>query len=115
MFAKKVISCFPDTIESRYSIYKRAEVIKEMIRSYISKHKIPFDEKIILISHKSFLKIYTGKWNDDEINIEMKDPVASLKSSCKTEDEVSFCFTFSFYIFIEFIDPVSELHVHSRS
>ena len=88
VFAEKIISCFPNKIESRYSVFNRAESVKEMIRDYIAKNKLTFDDKILLISHNSFLKIFTGKWSEGDINESMKDPIKSLGYSWKDESEV---------------------------
>ena len=85
---KRLIEAYPNKFESVYNIYKRAEAVKQMVKDYIQKYEVDFDEKIVLISHENFLKVYTGKWEDGQINEDMKDPKCSLKYSWSDDETV---------------------------
>ena len=70
LIAKK----FPEPAESLYSVYLRAVATKKYIKEYLENTDISKESKIVLVSHYTFLMMYTGNWDEEEIGKHMKEP-----------------------------------------
>ena len=81
LIAKK----FPQPAESLYSVYLRATATKKYIKEYLESNDIPKSSKIVLVSHYTFLMMYTGNWDEAEIGKHMKEP-----EECREFDNCEF-------------------------
>jgi broad specificity phosphatase PhoE len=52
----------PEQNESRWNALARAKNTKEFIKNYLSENDIPFDEKVVLVTHYVYCYMHTGKW-----------------------------------------------------
>ena len=56
---------YPDRVESLLNVYKRALTTKKIIQDYLTESKLQREQKVVLVSHDTFLAMYTTKWSGD--------------------------------------------------
>ena len=56
---------YPDRVESLLNVYKRALATKKIIQDYLTESKLQREQKVVLVSHYTFLAMYTTKWSGD--------------------------------------------------
>lgn len=62
---EEIKSSFPEQNEGRWNALARTKIVKEFIRNYLTKNDIPFDEKIVLVTHYVYCYMHTGKYNKE--------------------------------------------------
>ena len=67
-----------------YSTYKRRESVKEYVKNYIYKNNLGDDEKVVIISHNSFLKMLIADVDEKQVCEDMPNPFNKYEfSNCK--------------------------------
>ena len=73
LIRQKVFDMFPDRVESLLSVYKRALATKKIIQDYLTESKLESGQKVVLVSHYTFLEMYATKWSGDVDSVTESD------------------------------------------
>lgn len=63
LFVQESKNAFPGRLESKWNVYDRSVRAKKFIKNYITKHKIPFNQKVVVLAHFIYFYMHTGKWS----------------------------------------------------
>jgi phosphohistidine phosphatase SixA len=62
---EEIRSKFPEKNESKWNALARTKIVKAFTKDYITKNIIPYDEKIVLVTHFVYCYMHTGKWSKE--------------------------------------------------
>ena len=73
LIRQKIFDIHPNRVESLLNVYKRTLTTKKIIKDYLTETKLRSEQKVVLVSHYTFLGMYTTKWSGDVDSVTESD------------------------------------------
>lgn len=65
LIMNEVSEVYPENLESRWNIFDRATRVKQFVKNYLANTHLEEGEKVVMVAHYVFIKIYTAKYTQE--------------------------------------------------